>query len=48
MFDSLEEKIRSDDIAEISPRERIVKSVAVAIISILLFCGLYLAVRLLE
>ena len=48
MFDSLEEKIRSDDIAEISPRERIVKIVAVAIVSILLFGGLYLAVRLLE
>ena len=48
MFDSLEERIKSDDTAETSRRERIIKGVAVAVISILLFGGLYFAVRMLE
>jgi hypothetical protein len=48
MFDSLDEKIKHDDAVETSRRERIVKGVAVAILSILLFGGLYFAVRMVE
>jgi hypothetical protein len=48
MFDSLDEKMKQDEAGEISRRERIVRSVTVCILSILLFGGLYFAVRLLE
>lgn len=48
MFDSLDETIKHDDAVEGSRRERIVKAVAVVVISILLFGGLYLAVKMLE
>ena len=48
MFDSLDEKIKADDAVEISRRERIVKRVIVAALSILLFAGLYFAVRMLD
>ncbi len=46
MFDSLEDKIKRDDAAEISRRERIVKGVVITILSIVLFGGLFFAVRL--
>ena len=48
MFDSLEDKIKHDDAVEISRRERIVKGVMVASLSILLFGGLYFVIRVLE
>lgn len=48
MFDSLDERIKQDDAAEISPKERIVKIAVIAILSIVLFGGLYLAVHFLE
>ncbi len=48
MFDSLDEKIKHDDSVEISRRERIAKGVAVAILSVLLFGGLYFVVRMAE
>lgn len=48
MFDSLDEQIKHDDAVEITRRERIVKAVIVAVLSILLFGGLYFAVRILE
>lgn len=48
MFDSLEEKIKRDDAAEISRGERVVKGVVIAALSVLLFGGLYFAVRMLE
>lgn len=48
MFDSLDEKIKHDDAVEISRSERIAKRVVVAVLSILLFGGLYFAVRMLE
>ncbi|MBZ5728330.1 MAG: hypothetical protein LAP87_25525 [Acidobacteriia bacterium] len=48
MFDSLSEKIKHDDAVEISPRERVVKGVVIAVLSILLFGGLYLAIRMIE
>lgn len=48
MFDSLDEKMKQDDAVEVSRKERIIKVATVAILSILLFGGLYYAVRLLE
>lgn len=45
MFDSLDDKIKHDNAVEISPRERIVKGVVVTVLSVLLFGGLYFAVR---
>jgi len=48
MFDSLDEKIRHDDELEVSRKERILKWVAIAILSILLFGGVYVGVHILE
>jgi hypothetical protein len=48
MFDSLDEKIKHDDAAEISRSERIAKRLAIAILSIFLFAGLYFAVQIVE
>jgi hypothetical protein len=48
MFDSVDEKIRNDDAIETSRGERIVKIALVALLSILLFGGLYFFVRMLE
>ena len=48
MFDSLEDRIRHDAHIEVSRRERIAKSLAIAVLSVILFGGLYFAVRLIE
>jgi len=48
MFDSLEDQIKHDDAIEISRRERIGKAIMIAALSILLFGGLYFAVRMLQ
>ena len=48
MFDTLDEKIRQDDAAVISPKERVIKIAVVALLSVLLFGGLYFAVQLLQ
>jgi hypothetical protein len=46
MFDSLEDKIKQDDQVEVSRNERIVKGVVIAALSVLLFGGLYFAIRM--
>lgn len=48
MFDSLDEKMKHDDAAETSRGERVAKGVVIAILSILLFGGLYWAVRMVQ
>lgn len=48
MFETLDETIRHDDALETSRKERIVKGTIVIVLSILLFGGLYFAVRMLE
>ena len=48
MLDSLAEKIKHDDALETSRGERIAKGVVVAVLSVLLFGGLYMAIRILE
>jgi hypothetical protein len=48
MFDSLADRIRQDEHNETNSTERIIRWVAVAVISIALFGGLYFGVRMLE
>ena len=48
MFDSLADRIKADEHQEVNNTERVIRWVAVAVLSILLFGGLYFGVRLLE
>ena len=48
MFDSLDEKIKHDESIENTSKERIVKGVLIAALSILLFGGLFLVVMMFE
>jgi len=48
MFESLDEKIKHDNEAETTRKERIVKGIAIAGLSVLLFLGLIIAVWMLE
>ena len=48
MFDSLDEKIKRDSAVEKSTREKVLEGLAIAVLSLLLFGGLYFAVRMLE
>ncbi len=48
MFDSLEEKMKHDADVEVTRKERIIKGLMVAVLSVLLFGGLYFVVRILE
>jgi hypothetical protein len=47
MFDSLEEQIKHDDQAEISPRERVMHWVVIAVVSVVVFGGLILGIKML-
>ena len=47
MFDSLEEQIKHDDQAEISPRERVMHWIAIAVVSVVVFGGLILGIKML-
>ena len=48
MFDSLADRIREDEHQSVSNTERYLRWAAVAVISVVLFGGLYLGIRLLE
>jgi hypothetical protein len=48
MFDTLDDKIKRDDALETTPRERIFKNVAIVVLSVFLFGGLYFAVKFVE
>jgi hypothetical protein len=48
MFDSLADRIREDDQKEVNNTERYIRWAAVVVLSIVLFGGLYMGVRLLE
>jgi hypothetical protein len=45
MFDSLSDQIKADDRREISNRERVLRYTLIAVLSVILFAGLYLAVH---
>ncbi len=48
MFDSLSDRIKQDEQQEVNSTERFVRWAVVAVLSILLFGGLYFGVRMLE
>lgn len=48
MFDSLDEQMKHDDQAVTTNREKILRWLMVAIVSVLVFGGLYFGVRLVE
>jgi hypothetical protein len=48
MFDSLADRMKEDERKEVNSTERIVRWVAVVVLSVLLFGGLYFGVRMLE
>ena len=48
MFDSLADRIKQDEHSSVNNTERMVRWIVVAIVTILLFGGLYYGVRMLE
>lgn len=48
MFDSLDDQMKHDAALETTKKERVLRWIAVGIVSVVLFGGLYLGVRLLE
>ncbi|MBK9170541.1 MAG: hypothetical protein IPM24_24195 [Bryobacterales bacterium] len=48
MFDSLSDRMKQDDEAAVTTRERVLRWVAVSVLSILIFGGLYLGLLLIE
>jgi hypothetical protein len=48
MFDSLADRIKEDEHSSVNNTERMVRWIVVAIVTILLFGGLYYGVRMLE
>ena len=48
MFDSLDDQMKQDDQAASSPKERILVWLSVAVVSVVVFGGLYMGIRLLE
>ena len=48
MFDTLADRIRADEHSEVNRTERIVRMVAVVVISFVLFGGLYFGVKMIE
>ena len=48
MFESLDEHMKHDDQLEVSRKERVIRWIAVAVVSVLVFAGLYFSVRMLE
>ena len=47
MFDSLSDRIREDEHKEVKTSERIIRWVAIVVVSVALFGGLYYGVRML-
>ena len=48
MFDSLDEQIKHDDRESTTPKERILVWLSVAVVSVVVFGGLYMGIRLLD
>jgi hypothetical protein len=46
MFDSLADQIKADDRKEVSSRERALRYTLIGVLSVVLFIGLYFAVRM--
>jgi len=48
MFDSLADRIKADDHREVNNTERIIRWAVVAVITVVVFGGLYYGVRMLQ
>lgn len=48
MFESLDEQMKHDDAETSTPKERMLKWMLVGLVSIILFGGIFMGVRLLE
>jgi len=48
MFDSLADRIREDERKSVNTTELVVRYVAIAVLAVLLFGGLYYGIRMLE
>jgi hypothetical protein len=48
MFDSLADRMKQDQAKEVNSTERAIRAVAVLVITVVVFGGLYFVVRLLE
>jgi hypothetical protein len=48
MFESLDEHMKHDRQTETTTKERIIRWVAITVVSLLVFAGLYFSVRMLE
>ena len=48
MFDSLADQIRHDEHAQVSNNERLLRWLAVAVISLAVFGGLYFGIQLMQ
>jgi hypothetical protein len=48
MFESLDDQMKHDAKAEKTPKERVVEVVAIVVLSIVVFAGLFFGVRMLE
>ena len=48
MFDSLADRIREDDHQEVKTSETVIKWLLISVLSIVIFGGLYLGIRMLE
>lgn len=48
MFETLDERMKHDEAQEETPRERYLKWLLAAVVSVVVFGGLYMGVRLLE
>jgi hypothetical protein len=46
MFESLDDHIKHDTDQEVSRRERVIRWVAIIVVSLVIFGGLYMGVRL--
>jgi hypothetical protein len=46
MFDSLADQMKHDEQEQINTREKAIRYSVIAVVSVLLFVGLYLAVRM--
>jgi hypothetical protein len=48
MFESLDEHMKHDDQLESTTKERILRWIAIAVVAVLVFSGVYYSVKLLE
>jgi len=48
MFESLDDQMKHDAKAEKTPRERLVEYLMIAVLSVVIFAGLFFGVRLMQ